>query len=79
MLKGYPIGPPLQLMLAAENSITHRHIERLNCGEIAAKIAGKIAGLPASCSPHVHNEFSGEMRLNRLDRAPWKILAIESA
>jgi hypothetical protein len=75
MLKGYPIGPLLQLMLAAENSITHRHIERVNCG----KFATKIAGLPASCSPHAHNEFSGEMRLNRLDRALWKILAIESA
>jgi hypothetical protein len=64
MLKGYPIGPPLQTMLTAENSITHRHIERVNCGEIA----GKIAGLPASCSPHAHNEFSGDMRFNRLDR-----------
>jgi hypothetical protein len=64
MLKGYPIAPPLQLMPAAENSITHRHIEWVNCG----KIAGKIAGLPASCSPHAHNEFSGDMRFNRLDR-----------
>jgi hypothetical protein len=79
MLKGYPIGPPLQLMLAAENSITHRHIERVNCGEIAAKIAGKIAGLPVFCSPYAHNEFNGETRLNRLDRAPWKILTVESA
>jgi hypothetical protein len=68
MLKGYPIGPPLQTMPAAENSITHRHIERVNCGEIAAEIAGKIAGLHASCSSPAHNEFSGDMRFNRLDR-----------
>jgi hypothetical protein len=68
MSKGYPIGPPLQTMQPAENSIIHRHIQASNCGKIAVEIAGKIADLPASCSPYAHNEFSGEAGHYRLDR-----------
>jgi hypothetical protein len=61
MAKGYPIGPLLQTMPLAESLIAQCHIERVNCG--------KIATLPAPWSASAHNEFSGEIRLNRLDRA----------
>ena len=39
MRKGYPISLPLQTKLAAESSISHRHIQCGNCGEIAALAA----------------------------------------
>jgi hypothetical protein len=66
MTKGYLIAVPLQTMRRAENSIIHRHIQPGNCGEIAAK----FAGLPATCSPNAHDEFSGVAGDYRLDRAP---------
>jgi hypothetical protein len=61
MLKGYPIGQLLQTTPVAESSVTHRHIQPGNCGEIAT--------LPLSCSPYAHDEFSGEVDRYRLNRA----------
>jgi hypothetical protein len=46
MTKGYPISPPLQIKLAAQSSVSHRHNQVNNCGEIAAEI-------PA-CTEFVH-------------------------
>jgi hypothetical protein len=36
MTKGYPISLPLQMKLAAKTTFSHRHIQKDNCGEIAA-------------------------------------------
>jgi len=47
MSKGYPIDPCLQTSPLAESSITHRHIQWVNCGEIAAN----IRRLPVTWSP----------------------------
>jgi hypothetical protein len=47
MPKGYPIDPYLQTSPIAESSITHRHIQCVNCGEIPAN----ICSLPVTWSP----------------------------
>jgi hypothetical protein len=47
MVKGYPMILPLQTKLAAQSSISHRHIQVGNCGGIASK----VAALHEFCSP----------------------------
>jgi hypothetical protein len=46
MMQDYPIGRSLETKLAAKSSLSHRHIQGGNCGEISGKVL--------ACTDFVH-------------------------